>query len=50
MSLKMKEFPLSLNSSDLDNISDLKVIGKLILRLLMSLRVSQKYGPWLLNY
>ena len=38
----MKEFPLSLNSSDLDNISDLKVIGKLVLRLLMSLRVSQK--------
>ena len=38
----MKEIPLSLNSSDLDNIRDLKVIGKLVLRLLMSLRVSQK--------
>ena len=33
-----------LNRFEMDDVSDLKIIGKLALKLLMSLRVSQKYG------
>ena len=33
-----------------DDVSGLKIIGKLVLKLLMSLRVSQKYGVLKLGY
>ena len=33
-----------LNRFEMDDVSDLKIIGKLALKLFMSLRVSQKYG------
>ena len=47
---KWKEFSASLNRFELDDISDLKIIDKLILKLLMSLRVSQEYGVLQLSY
>ena len=47
---KWKRFSLPLNRSELDDISDLKIIGKLVLKLLMSLRVSQEYGVLQLSY
>ena len=47
---KWKEFSVSLNRFELDDISDLKIIDKLILKLLMSLRVSQEYGVLQLSY
>ena len=34
---------MSLNRFEMDDVSDLKIIGKLVLKLLMSLRVSMKY-------
>ena len=37
-----KEFSVSLNRIDLDDVSDLEIIGKFFLKPLMSL--SQKYG------
>ena len=37
-------------SLSLDNVSDLKTTGNLVLKLLMSLRVSQKYGILQLSY
>ena len=33
-----------LEQEDFDNVSDLKIIDKLVLKLLISRRVSQKYG------
>ena len=47
---KWKRFSLPLNRFELDDISDLKIIGKLVLKLLMSLRVSQEYGVLQLSY
>ena len=41
---KWTGFSVFLTRFQSDNISDLKIIGKLVLKLLMSLRVSQKYG------
>ena len=46
---KGKEFSVSLNRFELDDVSDLKIIGKLVLTLLMSLRVLQQYGILQLN-
>ena len=34
---------MSLNRSKLDDVSNLKIIDKLVLKLLMSLRLSQEY-------
>ena len=47
---KWKEFSVPLNRFELDNVSDLKIIDKLVLKLLMSLRVAQEYATKLLNY
>ena len=47
---KWKGFSVSLNRFQLDDVIDLKIIGKLVLKLLMSLRVSQKYGVLQLSY
>ena len=41
---------MSLSRFELDNISGLKIIDKLVLKLLMSLRVSQEYGVLQLSY
>ena len=41
---------MSLNRFELDDVSDLKIIDKLVLKLLISLRVSQKYGVLQLSY
>ena len=41
---KWRRFSMSLNRSEMDDVSDLKITSKLVLKLLMSLRVSQKYG------
>ena len=40
---KWKRFSVSLNRFELDDVSDLKITDKLVLKLLMSLRVSQEY-------
>ena len=45
-----KRFSVSLNRFELDDVSDWKIIGKLVLKLLMSLRVSQEYGVLQLSY
>ena len=47
---KWKKFSLSLNTFELDDVSDLKIIDKFVLKLLMSLRVSQEYGVLQLSY
>ena len=47
---KWKGFSVFLNRFELDNVRDLKIIGKLFLKLLMSLRVSHKYGVLQLSY
>ena len=47
---KWKGFSVSLNRFQLDDVIDLKIIGKLVLKFLMSLRVSQKYGVLQLSY
>ena len=47
---KWKGFSVSLNRFQLDDVIDLKIIGKLVLKLLMSLRVSHKYGVLQLSY
>ena len=44
------KFSVSLNSFELDDVSYLKIIYKLVLKLLMSLRVLQKYGVLRLSY
>ena len=41
---------LSLNRFELDDVCDLKTINKFVLKLLMSLKVSQEYGVWQLCY
>ena len=51
MTLKNEiKFSVSLSSFELDDVSYLKIIYKLVLKLLMSLRVSQKYGVLRLSY
>ena len=40
---RWKGFSVSLKRFELDDVSDLKIIDKLVLKLLVSLRVSQKY-------
>ena len=47
---KWKVFSVSLNRFELDDVIDLKIIDKLVLKLLMSLRVSQEYGVLQLSY
>ena len=39
ITLKWKRFSVSLNRFELDDVSDLKINDKLVLKLLMSLRV-----------
>ena len=41
---------MSLNRFELDDVSDLKIIDKLVLKLLMSVRVLQEYGVLQLIY
>ena len=41
---KWKRFSVYLNRFELDNVNDLNIIDKLVLKLLMSLRISQEYG------
>ena len=41
---------MSLNRFELDDVNDLEIIDKLVSKLLMSLRVSQKYGVFQLSY
>ena len=45
-----KGLSVSLNRFELDDVSDLKIIDKLVLKLLMTLRVSQEYGVLQLSY
>ena len=40
---KCKGFSVALNRFELDDVNDLKIIGKLVLKLLMPLRVSLSY-------
>ena len=47
---KWKRFSVSLNRFELDDVSDLKIIDKLVLKLLMSLRLLQEYGVLELSY
>ena len=47
---KWKGSSVSSNRFELGDVTDLKIIGKLVLKLLMSLRVSQKYGVLRLSY
>ena len=47
---KWKGFSVSLKRFELDDVIDLKIIDKLVLKLLMSLRVSQEYGVLQLSY
>ena len=47
---KWKGFSVSLNRFELDDVIDLKIIDKLVLKLLMSLRVSQECGVLQLSY
>ena len=47
---KWKRFSVSLNRFELDDVSDLKIIEKLVLKLLMSVRVLQEYGVLQLIY
>ena len=41
---------MSLNRFELDDVSDFKIINKLVLKLLVSLRVSQEYSVLQLSY
>ena len=47
---KWKRFSVSLNRFELDDVSDLKIIDKLVLKLLTSVRVLQEYGVLQLIY
>ena len=47
---KWKRFSVSLSRFELDDVSDLTIIDKLVLRLSMSLRVSQEYCVLQLSY
>ena len=41
---------MSLNRFELNDVSDLKILDKLVLKFLMFLRVSQEYGVLQLSY
>ena len=41
---------MSLNRFELDDVSDLKIIEELLLKLLMSVRISHEYGVLQLSY
>ena len=41
---KQKSFSVSLNKFELVGVNDLKIIDKLVLKLLMSLRLLQEFG------
>ena len=41
---KQKRFSVSLNKFELVGVNDLKIIDKLVLKLLMSLRLLQEFG------
>ena len=47
---KWKRFSVSLNRFELGDVSDFKIIDNLFLKLLMSLRGSQKHGVLQLSY
>ena len=47
---KWKRFSVSLNRFEFDDVGDLKIIYKLVLKLLMFLRVSQEYGVLQVSY
>ena len=47
---KWKRLSVSLNRFELDDVSDLKIIDKLVLNLLMSIKVLQEYGVLQLIY
>ena len=47
---KWKVFSVSSSRFELDAVSDLKIIDKLVLKLLMSLRISQEYDVLQLSY
>ena len=47
---KWKGFSVSVSRFELNNVGDLKIIGKLVLKFLIFLRVSQKYGVFQLSY
>ena len=46
----MERISVSLNRFEWDDVSDLKIIDNLVLKLLMSLRVPQEYGVLQLSY
>ena len=47
---KWERFSVSLNRFKLEDVSDLMIIDKLVLKLLMALRVSEEYGVLQLSY
>ena len=47
---KWKGFSVSLNRFELGDVSDLNIIDKLVLKLLMPLRASQEYGVLQISY
>ena len=47
---KWKRFFVSLNRFEFDDVSDLKITDKLVLKLLMSLSVSQEYDVLKLSF
>ena len=47
---KWERFSVSLNRFELEDVSDLMIIDKLVLKLLMALRVSEEYGVLQLSY
>ena len=47
---KWNRFSMSLNRFGLDDVSNFKIIDRLVLKLLMSLRVSHEYGVLQLSY
>ena len=47
---KWERFSVSLNKFELEDVSDLMIIDKLVLKLLMTLRVSEEYGVLQLSY
>ena len=47
---KWERFSVSLNKFELEDVSDLMIIDKLVLKVLMTLRVSEEYGVLQLSY
>ena len=45
---KWERFSVSLNRFELEDVSDLMIIDKLVLKLLMALRVSEEYGVFII--